>query len=176
MDAYRYCQTQCLKSWLIAQFYEPHATQNLGAKLWDAVLAVHQADPRDLGAFQQRVSELFDEIFPLHHSAKETARRMVYNATGRILLLESLPAYNEYLYRHHDVEGLRRLEQIKFIALKQRVRAADMPDFLAAQPQELRDVYSDDAFGWDAATHEIHFKVKAKKWKREYFAVGYPKA
>jgi hypothetical protein len=176
VDAYRYCDAHCFKMWIIAQFYEPHATQNLGAKLWDAILAVHQADPRNLDALQKRVSELFDEIFPLQESAAETARRMAYNATGRVLVLQSLPAYADYMYRHHDVEGLRRLLQIKVMALKQHVRAADMPKFLEAQPQELRDVYSDNAFAWDAASHEMRFAVKSKKWKREYFAVAYPKA
>jgi uncharacterized protein (DUF2267 family) len=175
LDAYRYCKEHCFKDWLMAQCYEPHATQNLGAQLWDAILDVHQADPRDLAPYQKRVSDTFAQMFPLQDSTKETMRRMAYDIAGRVWVMQSLPAYADAMYRHHDVEGLRRLLQIKFAAMKQRVRAADMPNFLGAQPSELRDVYSDQAFEWDAATHEIRFTVKSKKWKHEYFSVVYPK-
>jgi hypothetical protein len=110
IDALRYCQSGCLKGWLIAQFYAPQGTRNLYARLWDAMLEVHNGDPRDKAEASARVSQTFDSAMPLAGGAKETMRRMSYNATGKILVLIALPAYAEYLDIQHDRSALIRTE------------------------------------------------------------------
>jgi hypothetical protein len=176
LDAMHYCPSDCLKGWLMAQFYAPQATRNLYSRLWDPVLEAHDSDPRKTSEAQARVSEVYESAMPLTQSAKETMRRMSYNATGTILTLISLPAYADYLNRQHDTEALRRMLLLKIAALRQHVRVQAIADFLAQQPIALRDPYTGDAFSWDNASGQIRFAPKSKKWKAATFAVSYPSA
>ncbi len=173
IDAARYCQSKCFASWLMAQFFERRATRNLGARIWDAMLAVHMADPRDIPAAQKHLSEVFEAISPLTDSGSESMRRISYNAVGRVLMSISLPAYSDHLYVQHDVEDLRRMVSTKLSAMREHVPPAKMDDFLSAQPESLRDVYTGGPFVWEPEASEIRFMPKAKKWKQPYFAVSY---
>jgi hypothetical protein len=173
IDAMRYCQSKCFTSWLAAQFFERQATRNLGAQVWDALLAVHMAHPRDIPAAQERLSVVFEAISPLTDSGSESIRRMSYNATGRVLMAISFPAYADYLYAQHDVENLRRMVLIKISAIREDVQPAKMSEFLSTQPESLRDIYTDAPFDWDPASKEIRFVPKSKKWKQSTFSVAY---
>lgn len=174
IDAIRYCQSGCLKGWLIAQFFVPQATRNLYARLWDAVLEVHDGDPRKISEANARVSQIVESAMPLTGSAKETLRRISYNATGKIMTIIALPAYLQYLDIQHDTEALRRMLLLKISALKQYISAQKMPEYLAQQLDVLVDPYTGEPFGWDAATREIRFAPRSKKWKDAPFDVTYP--
>ncbi|MEO8673282.1 MAG: hypothetical protein ABI411_18355, partial [Tahibacter sp.] len=173
IDAARYCEKDCLKQWLIAQFYTRQATRNLYARLWDAVLVVHNGEPKDMSAANARVSEIVESAMPLTASAKQTLRRMAYNATGEILTVIALPAYAEYINNQHDTEALRRMLLLKIAALKEHVSAQKMPEFLAQRGDTLSNPYTGEPFEWDTAKHEIHFDAKSKKWKVINFGVSY---
>lgn len=173
IDALRYCQSHCLQRWLIAQFYAPQATRNLYARLWDAVLEVHNGDPRNMSEASARVSQVVESATPLTDSATEMMRRMAYNVTGKILTIVAFPAYAEYLDIQHDTEALRRMLLLKISALKEHIPAQKMPEFLAQRRDTLGDPYTGEPFAWDAAAREIRFAPKAKKWKKASFAVAY---
>ena len=176
IDTLRYCKSDCLKEWLIAQFFAPQATRNLYARLWDAVLEVHDGDPRTVSEASARVSQIWESAMPLTSSAKETMRRMAYNATGKILALIALPAYADYLDIEHDTEALRRMLLLKVAALKAHISVQKMPEFLAQQKDALYDPYTGNAFAWDSTSSEIRFVPRSKKWKKDSFAVIYSPA
>ena len=173
IDAARYCQSRCFMSWVMAQFFERQATRNLSAQVWDALLAVHMADPRDIPAAQKRLDEVFEAITPLTESGNESMRRISYNGVGRVLVSISLPAFSDYLYAQHDVEDLRRIVSIKISAMQEQIPTARMAQFLSAQPESLRDIYTGEPFAWEPVSKEIRFVPKSKKWKQSYFAVSY---
>jgi hypothetical protein len=173
IDAARYCKSQCFTSWLTAQFFERQATRNLSVKIWDALLAVHMAEPHDIPAAQKKLSAVFEAISPLTDSGSESLRRISYNGVGRVLVSISLPAYADYLYFQHDVEDIRRAVSIKISAMQEHIPAAKMAEFLSSQPESLRDVYTDEPFVWEPAAKEIRFVPKSKKWKQSVFAVTY---
>jgi hypothetical protein len=62
---------------------------------------------------------------------------------------------------------------IKASAIREDVPPAKMVDFLSAQPESLRDIYTDAPFDWDPVSKEIRFTLKSKKWKQSSFAVTY---
>ena len=173
IDVARYCKSECFTSWLAAQFFERQATRNLSAQIWDALLAVHVAEPRDIPAARKKLSAVFEAISPITNSGSESMRRISYNGMGRVLVSISLPAYSDYLYFQHDVEDIRRVVSIKISAMQKHIPVQEMAEFLAAQPESLRDVYTDEPFFWEPAANEIRFVPKSKKWKQSSFAVTY---
>jgi hypothetical protein len=48
--------------------------------------------------------------------------------------------------------------QLQIKALQERVPLAQMPTWLAAQPPELRNPYTLQPMGWDAATQALVFE------------------
>ena len=58
----------------------------------------------------------------------------------------------------HHLEGYRRLVQLQIAALRERVTPQHMPDWLAAQAPALRNPYTLQPMGWDAATQSLVFE------------------
>jgi hypothetical protein len=173
IDAFRYCQSHCLRGWLIAQLFAPQATRNLFARLWDATLEENDADPRNIADAKAHYAQILASATPLNDSAKEMLRRMTYNLSGKVVTTTAMPDYSDYLYMQHDTEALRRMLLLKVSALKERTPAQKMPEFLAQQRDTLCDPYTGEAFIWDNAAHEIRFVPKSKRWKKDFFAVSY---
>lgn len=125
--------------------YLPQATRNTIARLSTATADLLAAKPADEAAATQRYAELTEREDPERGRAKLTA--MVYNATGKALAVESLstPLWRKRL---NDHETVRRMLLIKLAALRGSVTAANMPDFLAAQPEALRHPYPDKSIVW----------------------------
>lgn len=173
IDAWRYCTKACFSNWVIAQLYVPQASRNTAAQLWDARLALHDGDPRDMAALSAAVSQIIDATMPLASSARETARRMSYNMSGKTLVAIATPSYDDYLTFQHDVEALRRMLLLKIAALDEHVPAQKMSEFLAQHRETLGNPYNDEAFAWDEATKEIRFVPKSKKWNKDLLTVAY---
>jgi hypothetical protein len=165
IDARRYCSSNCLQNWLMAQATAQQATFNLSAEFADGILDMHQASARNLADAQTRVSTLWEANIPLVDSAWEVLRRMKYNFAGKTLVLISLPALPE-AFLQHDREALRRMIAIKLEALKQNIDPARMAQFLAAQPTSLRNPFDGQPFAWDASASEIRYVPKWKDFKR----------
>lgn len=79
------------------------------------------------------------------------------NAVGWYFLDLTTPDWQAYIERAHDSEGHRRLLRLQIAAVHAGVRPAKMTGWLAAQPPELRDPYTLQPMGWDAAAQTLVF-------------------
>lgn len=173
VDMLRHCPDNCLRIWVSGQFYLRQASRNQAARLWDAVLAEHMADPREWPAKRRQISALVDDIQPDQGSPGEMLRKMKHNFVGRSLVLLDLPAYAEPLALQHDLEGLRRLLRLKWMALQRGLAPGQMRGFLASQPTALRHPFTGEAFEWHAASQTMRFAPQSTLWKQPHFALGY---
>jgi hypothetical protein len=80
------------------------------------------------------------------------------NPTGKILLNIGAVNLSAYIERAHDVDGHRRLLRLQIAALQQGIPPEQMPRWLAAQPPDLRNPYTLQPMGWDAATQSLVFE------------------
>jgi hypothetical protein len=136
--------------------YLPNATMNAfyQDRQLDIALARLPASQLDTAAAAAR-SELEKRLqtywypipLPLRNPTGE-ALRHIHVAAPRLA----------YIERAHDVEAHRRLVQLQIKALQERVPLAQMPTWLAAQPPELRNPYTLQPMGWDAATQALVFE------------------
>lgn len=167
----RQCEKNCLLVWLSGQLYLRQATRNQAARLWDGVMAEHDADPRDWEAGRQRIDALVKDIDPQQGHLRDMLRKVAHNNVGRGMLVRSLPDHGSYLALQHDLENLRRLLRIKQAARQRGLSAEQMRSFLRAQPVALRNVYTGEAFEWHAASQSLRFAPKSKRWKLDHLAV-----
>jgi hypothetical protein len=133
--------------------YLPHATENANFQYWQSTASLTKAPA--------------DQLSQQAEAARARARPRVLeswpplplrNPIGEILLSVSANDYVKYIERTHDVEAHRRLVQLQIKALQERVPLAQMPTWLAAQPPELRNPYTLQPMGWDAATQALVFE------------------
>lgn len=88
----------------------------------------------------------------------------VRNFAGQLLLqIWDAEIFIDYLERMHDADGFRRLLHLQWLALREGVRAADMPAWLQASPAELRDPYTQAPMEWDAASTSLGFTGRQRQ-------------
>ena len=163
----------CLKSLAMVSAFVPQASFNLHAENVEAMRRWIEADATDVERARSVYGAELEAGFVQLDDARVALRQMSYNYSGRVLASIAIPA-SDWGLRVHDREALRRMLLIKRTALRERVPASAMPDFLAAQPANLRDPYSGRAFEWDGLFREIHFAPEAKEhWKHPRLGVSY---
>ena len=110
-----------------------------------------------------------DQLGPHAAEAAETAWKAVEgqgilpfrlrNFWGNIQVGIAGPGlYVPYIERAHDVEAHRRLVQLQITALQEHIPFDQMTAWLAAQPPELRNPYTLQPMGWDAAAQALIFE------------------
>jgi hypothetical protein len=96
------------------------------------------------------VSELDSPIWLRNHEG-----RMTLNLTGP-------DSWLTWIKRFHDIEGHRRLVLLQIAALRDHVPFDQMPAWLAQQPPGLRNPYTLQPMGWDAAAQSLVFEGRQK--------------
>jgi hypothetical protein len=135
----------CGNDLLASATYLPQATSNIVAKLSTARAEFLAAGPADEAAAMQRYTQRIEREDPSRGAATFAAK--AYNVTGRRLAFESIP---EPVWRKHlnDHETLRRMLLIRIAAIRADIPHAQMPEFLATQPVELRHPYPGRSITW----------------------------
>jgi len=163
----------CLAQLGMDAAFVPQASFNLHAANIEAMQRWLEADARDVDAAGEAYSAHVASVSVRLDDAGIVLRQMVYNYVGRILVNIAIPK-SDWGLRLHDREALRRMLVIKRDALRQQVPGSDMPAFLQAQPTDLRDPYSGEAFGWEPQTGELQFAPKARGyWEQPTLSVRY---
>jgi hypothetical protein len=170
----RQCEKNCLLVWLSGQLYLRQATRNQAARLWDGVMAEHQADPRDWEAGRQRIAALVQDIDPNQGNWRELLDKLKHNTAGRAMVVRSQPDHGSSLSLQHDLENLRRLLRLKQAARQRGLPAEQMRGFLRAQPPQLRNVFTGQAFEWHGASQVLRFEPKSGRWTQPHLVVRYP--
>lgn len=67
-------------------------------------------------------------------------------------------SYDDYAFRVYDLVGYTRLVELKRRILQQRVTADDLRSFLAHQPPELFDPYTEQPATWNAEQRSLSFE------------------
>lgn len=144
--------------------YLPHATLNAAYDAWQQTLALASV-PAD--QFSARADAQRDAWAAGLHGEGQLPVRL-RNATGHVLLgMTGAFTMQPFLERIHDVEGHRRLVRLLIAARRDAVPAADMPDWLARQPDALRDPYLKRPMAWEADTQTLVFDGRQKNPQNE---------
>lgn len=163
----------CLQTLALTSAHAPQATMNLHARNQSALLAWLEADARQIEARRAELGEVLQPTFPDFENTRTLLRQLSYNYVGRILASLAIPAM-DFGLRVHDREALRRMIVLKRAALRDGIADQSMPEFLAAQPEALRDPYTGLPFAWDSLFHEMSFEPRATKhWQRPRVGVAY---
>ncbi|MBK8286782.1 MAG: hypothetical protein IPK97_19030 [Ahniella sp.] len=153
--------------------YAPQATLNLHARHYRIIEDLLEADPRRIEAAHQEVSPVFEETFVAFGDPGRLVGQLAHNFAGRILAQIAVPAF-DWGRRLHDQEALRRMIVLKREAKEHQIAPEGMDAFLSQQPEDLRNPFTGEPFGWSAETYEIHFVPSAANyWKRETLIVVY---
>jgi len=135
---------------------KPDATTNLEAQLIEIELPILSVDAREFGqafaATRTRAAQRRDALSTLDV-------RSIYNPLGKILAA-GLPALMEYAARLHDIDALAHAVRAKGAVLALGVRANAVEGFLSAAGPELRDVYSQAPFHWQADPSVLDVPVR----------------
>lgn len=144
------------KLWLAMQrplfrlSYLPHASMNQTWRIRQDWLRLAQLPAHELEAQAAKLEEMAQQEF----AWPPPLRNFIGHVLGEMVHATWLP----YIERVHDVQGHQRLVRLQMAALRERVPAAQMPAWLADQPPELRDPYTRQPMGWDAATQALVFQ------------------
>lgn len=164
----------CVKSVAMNSAYARQATLNLHARHRRLMEDLLEAEPRQIEAAHEAAGPAFEETFIQLGDTWAIAHQFAYNPTGRILAQIAIPAF-DWGRRVHDQEALRRMIVLKRRAIEQRLLMAEMPAFLEAQPDSLRNPFTGEPFSYAADTGDIHFTPSARSyWPGGTLRVIYP--
>lgn len=139
------------KSWNPNQLlYKSNATQNRMYADYRESINLAELPPQE---FAQKVKE---------QKASKTAIHRIdlpflYNPVGEFLAAIGSPAFQNYIERGHDLEGIRRLACLKVLSRKEKVPLERMQQFLATHVQDLGNPYTGEAMEWDEKSRAISF-------------------
>lgn len=146
--------------------YAPNATLNLLVELNAATAPVCDAKPAALPqtaqAAESRVADLMRK--------RASGPVMLYNPIGKAILAIH-PAFEDYRYRLHDLDGYLRAT-----ALHARIRAAGtrdeaIPGFIARAGAAYHDPYTDKPIAWNARARTLTVTWNGKPRKTDGVAV-----
>lgn len=84
------------------------------------------------------------------------------NPVGRVLAAIALPLYQDYGLRVADLRNLAAATRLTVAARATGVLPAQMGAFVATAPADQRDVFSGDAFAYDAVARRLKVKLRTK--------------
>jgi len=84
----------------------------------------------------------------------------LYNPLGKFFVYETPPEVSAYSARIGDLDGFVRLVTLQSQIRKNRIAASDVPAFLAASPDTLRDPYTGRPMNWNAEVRTLWFARK----------------
>ncbi len=162
----------CIKQLAMDAGFAPQATFNLHAANTAALQRWLEAPARDIESARSAQAQAFEAMAPRFDGAGAILSQMSYNYVGRILAAIAVPKA-DYGLRLHDREAVRRMLVIKRQARQQSIPASDMPAFLAARPDALRDPYTGAPFEWDPLFRQIRFSPGVGSSSRPLSAISY---
>jgi hypothetical protein len=121
-------------------------------------------------------SELAERVLaaPAHRVAAESETfldswrdppwwRYVYNPVGRILVSVSMPSWDEYPLRMHDLDALNRLMALRVELLAAGTKPAELARHVAASSPRLHDPYTRKPMAWDEERRRLYFVASSRR-------------
>lgn len=91
--------------------------------------------------------------------------RCVYNPIGKILLSVSMPVWDDYALRMHDLDALNCLVALRVELLASGVNPEQMAESIAASDRRFHDPYTLKAMRWDTAKKRLYFEAASRRVK-----------
>lgn len=127
-----------------------NATRNRIYSYYQIFIAASKMTPGDFAATIARKEKVDSRIRDWS---------VIYNPVGEIILnTVSQPSIAGYIKRGHNLEGLRRLAQLKIMAAREGVEPSEMQRFLDAHRAEYGNPYTGESMQWDAGRKRIFLK------------------
>lgn len=82
----------------------------------------------------------------------------LYNSIGEILAEIAVPQYSNYIEKGHNIEGLRRLSQLKVLLRQENVSPEQTQQFLNVHSKTLGTPYTNAPMTWDAQKGSLSFR------------------
>jgi hypothetical protein len=138
-----------------ALLYQPNATINHAYRYYSKVADVILAAPAHrVLAESKAFSESLHEL---------PWWRYIYNPVGKILLSVSMPAWDDYPLRVHDLDALNRLVALRVELLAARAKPGDIAGRVGASEQRFHDPYSLKPMAWDEERKRLYFRAKSRR-------------
>ncbi len=84
------------------------------------------------------------------------------NAAGRVMAAIAIPAYGDYGLRAWDVVNLAAATRLTIEARRRGLQGDGLVQFIANAPEGMRDVYTEQAFAYDASTKKLSISLRMK--------------
>ena len=146
-------------------FMKPNATRNLQARILEPLIALADGDPASYSENARAYAAWFD------HLPSRTFPAILYNPIGKSLVFLGGPGFLDYPLRTYEVAAFQRLVVLAYQLRAQSVAPADVPGFVAANPEWSTHPVDRMPFGWDAETQEIRVVPRAKPQPGRRFAI-----
>lgn len=130
-----------------------NATINLAYDLWELNLKLSSTEANDLDKALANAELQKEQLLGWGFAGFLYFR----NPAGKILQLIAEPAYNDYIFKHHDTDGYVRLVALQLKLMADKVPASRIPQALDASVPEYRDPYTLLPMQWDAEHAELRF-------------------
>lgn len=146
-----------------ALLYQPKATENLAYRYYSEVAEKVLAAPAHrVAAESKAVSDSWEKL---------PWWRYVYNPLGKILMSSSLPTWDEYPLRMHDLDALNRLLALRVELLAAGTKPAEVAGRVAASAPRLHDPYTRKPMAWDEEKKRLYFVANSKRTRELKYGV-----
>jgi hypothetical protein len=147
------------ESWYLGGplLYKPNATTNHLYRYYTAL------NGSVFGAPAHRVAAEWDAFSAAWHDFRWW--RSIYNPVGKILLSVSMPAWNDYPLRLHDLDALSRLVALRVELLASAVMPERVAETVASSDRRFHDPYTGKPMRWDAERKRLYFEAGSKRIK-----------
>ena len=134
--------------------YKPNATTNYVYRYYTALGST-------FGAPAHRAAAEWDAFSRTWHDLPWWL--YLYNPVGTILVSISMPAWNDYPLRLHDLDALNRLVGLRVELLAMGVNPEQVPESIAAAGPRFYDPYTQKPMRWDPQKKRLYFEAGSKR-------------
>lgn len=140
-----------VENWFYGLTVKPNATSNYAFRniaIW-----------RDLSRLptEQYLAAEKPTLEKLFNPWRDGYLHWIFNPMGKTLAGMATPAYQDYLRRTIDVDGLLRLVSLQIQIAAQKIPESDIPAFLKNADPQFRDPYTGEPMQWDK-TRGLYFR------------------
>jgi hypothetical protein len=82
------------------------------------------------------------------------------NPAGKILTAIATPSFVQYGERVHDLRNLAAVTRVTVAAKRNAISSDKLPQFLASAPADMRNVFTNGAFVFEAASRQLVIPLK----------------
>ena len=138
----------------VFDFFQLSATHNMAYLLTKPLREMAELDAKTFHQFVN--SEKFSRAFERPFKWSPTS---LYNPTGKLLMVDTLSAYSDYIARIHDLDGMLALLNLQ---IESALKPQQPTNEVVAQSVHVNP-YTLNPFSYDSSKHKVFFECMDKR-------------